>query len=174
MSVHARGTRFRGVAARIRTASPLLEGDVMRFSFSLSSLLVAASLAFTGCAAHVYTTALNPAPGPMSAREPAQVELFSSGPPTRPHVDVAVYQAEPGIDESTTGTLISRMRERAASEGCDGLVITQVANQQIKNEDRVTVTGTCIVYTAPDAGLETAAAQPASSNLPPPPVTAAH
>ena len=87
----------------------------------------------------------------MLRRPIDSVELFTSGAPQRPHTDVAVMEAEPGLSERSTGDLIARMRERAAEMGCDGLVVTGVDTQVIRHEgDRKTVTGTCIVY-APTA-----------------------
>ena len=83
----------------------------------------------------------------MFRRPIESVELFTSGPPVRPHTDVAVLEAEPGLSERSTGDLIGRMREKAAAQGCDGLVVTGVDTQVSHREgERKTVTGTCIVY----------------------------
>jgi len=83
----------------------------------------------------------------MFRRPVESVELFTSGAPARPHTDVAVLEAEPGLSERSTGELISRMREKAAAQGCDGLVVTGVDNQLIRGAgERKTITGTCIVY----------------------------
>lgn len=109
--------------------------------------LLLASLLFAGCAAQVASTQVNQPPTQMFRRPVESVELFTSGPPVRPHTDVAVLEAEPGLSERSTGELIGRMREKAAAQGCDGLVVTGVDTQVTHREgERKTVTGTCIVY----------------------------
>jgi hypothetical protein len=112
--------------------------------------LLLASLLFTGCAASVTATPVNAPPGQMIRRSPAQVEIFTAGAPTRPHVDVALLEAEPGLSERSTADLVARLRENAAANGCDGLVITGVDTQTFRHGDeKKTVTGTCIMWTAP-------------------------
>ena len=114
-------------------------------------LLLLASFLFAGCGAQISSTQVNQPPAPMFRRPVESVELFTSGPPTRPHTDVALLEAEPGFTERSTGELIERLREKAAAQGCDGLVVTGVDTQLIHGAgDRKTVTGTCIVY-APTA-----------------------
>ena len=114
-------------------------------------LLLLASVLFAGCAAQVASTQVNQSPTQMFRRPVESVELFTSGPPVRPHTDVAVLEAEPGLSERSTGDLIARMREKAAAQGCDGLVVTGVDTQVTHRDgERKTVTGTCIVY-APTA-----------------------
>lgn len=113
-------------------------------------LLLLASVLFAGCAAQVSSTQVNQPPAPMFRRPAESVELFTSGAPQRPHTDVAVMEAEPGLSERSTGELIGRMREKAAAMGCDGLVVTGVDTQLTRHDERKTVTGTCIVY-APTA-----------------------
>lgn len=121
----------------------------------LASLLAALAAA---CGTQLQTTQINAAPRPLAQRSPASVDLFASGPPARPHTDLAVIEAQPGVFEDSTAELIARMREQAAALGCDGLVLTAVNNQLLRHgEERTTATGTCIVYTAPDAAERTAA-----------------
>jgi hypothetical protein len=116
----------------------------------LTKLLLATTLfAFTACGVSVAETPINQPPAPMTARPSTSVELFTSGPPARPHVDVAMLQADPqsGLANDSTDNLISTLRERAGSMGCDGLVVTQVNNQLVKNGgERQTVNGTCIMW----------------------------
>jgi hypothetical protein len=86
----------------------------------------------------------------MARRSPAEVEIFTAGAPTRPHVDVAILEAEPGLSERSTADLIARMRENAAANGCDGLVVTGVDTQTFRyGDEKKTVTGTCIVWAPP-------------------------
>jgi hypothetical protein len=112
--------------------------------------LLLASLLFAGCAASVTATPVNAPPTRMVRRAPADVEIFTAGAPTRPHPDVAILEAEPGFSERSTADLVARMRENAAANGCDGLVITGVDTQTFRHGDeKKTVTGTCIVWSAP-------------------------
>jgi hypothetical protein len=100
-----------------------------------------------GCAMEVTTTPINAPPSAMTARTPDSVELFASGPPTRTHVDVALIQAQPNsttIDDSAAN-LIAALRARAASIGCDGLVVTQIDRAQ--GRQLQSASGTCVVWT---------------------------
>ncbi len=103
-------------------------------------------LFFAGCAATLTSTQVNQPPAPMFRRSPESVELFTSGPPLRPHTDVAVLEAQSGLTERSTGDLIGLLREKAGAQGCDGLVVTAVETHISRYEERKTVTGTCIVY----------------------------
>lgn len=86
----------------------------------------------------------------MVRHTPDQIDVFTSGPPARAHVDIALLEAEPGLSERSTPELIARMREKAAAAGCDGLVIMGVDTQTYRHGDeKKTVTGTCIVYSDP-------------------------
>lgn len=113
--------------------------------------LLLASLLFSGCAASVTATPVNAPPSRMVPRSPDQVEVFTAGPPGRGHVDIAILEAEPGLSERSTADLVARMRENAAANGCDGLVVTGIDTQTFRHGDeKKTVTGTCIVWTAPE------------------------
>jgi hypothetical protein len=103
------------------------------------------------------------------------VELFTSGPPARPHVDVALLEAEAtsGLSTDRTPEMLGELRARGAQMGCDAIVLGGMSSRDpnlgdaetwlVKHpRDRKGVFATCIVYTAPPA----MAAQPA---LPPPP-----
>lgn len=108
--------------------------------------LVLASVLFAGCSASLTSTQVNQPPAPMFRRSPESVELFTSGPPLRPHTDVAVLEAQSGLTERSTGELIGLLRDKAGAQGCDGLVVTAVETHISRYEERKTVTGTCIVY----------------------------
>jgi hypothetical protein len=87
----------------------------------------------------------------MVPRSAAAVELFTSGPPQRPHADIALLEATPSPRENDVPSLLARMRETAAQMGCDAVVVANVQTQVFEHGggDRTTVTGTCIVYEAP-------------------------
>jgi hypothetical protein len=80
------------------------------------------------------------------------VDVYSSGPPARPHVDIALLEVGKGDDyASGTSGMIEMLRQRAAQMGCDGVVIggmtTRSRNHDVPFDfgDR-TLHGTCIVY----------------------------
>jgi hypothetical protein len=102
----------------------------------------------SSCALETRATLINAPPAPMVARAPANVEVFSSGMPTRPHVDVALLQVEPsGIADDSTVNLVRTMRAKAAGLGCDAVVITQLDAHIVKQGSVQTLAGTCIVWT---------------------------
>jgi hypothetical protein len=126
-----------------------------------SKLLFALGLA-AGCGTSIHTTPINPAPRPMAPRDPASVELFSSGAPQRVHVDVAFLEAEESSSFSThrTPEMLSKLREKGAQLGCDAVVIGGLSSRDPGITDAETwlvedpkgrkgVFATCIVYTEP-------------------------
>lgn len=127
---------------------------------TLALSTITAALLFTAaCGASVTRTDLNAPPRPMAARHPATVELFTSGAPMRPHVDVAVLEAEESSSFSRADTrdLIVALRDRAASMGCDGVVISGATSRDPGVNDKESwlveqprgrkgLFATCIVY----------------------------
>jgi hypothetical protein len=87
--------------------------------------LVLSAAAIAGCGTYVGVTEINPAPVAMTARSSRSVEVYASGPPARPHTDVAIIEAEQthSLNEQSTGLMIRRMREQAAAMGCDAIVL---------------------------------------------------
>jgi len=85
-----------------------------------------------GCGTFVDFTPINEPPHPLQPRSSASVEVFSSGPPARPHVDVALVEVEQtrSLNEQGTGLMIQRMREQAAAIGCDAIVLRGVTDHQ--------------------------------------------
>ncbi|HEY1817540.1 MAG TPA: hypothetical protein VGG74_34610 [Kofleriaceae bacterium] len=92
-------------------------------------------------------TTMNPPPRPLVAKAPADVELFTSGAPARPHVDVALLWVDSLVDRSI-GELLTQLRVEGAKKGCDAVVVT---NMQIVGYDRGAnariAIATCIAYT---------------------------
>jgi hypothetical protein len=142
------------------------------------------ALLTTGCGTAISTTLINPAPRPMNARPPETVEIFSSGPPHRPYVDVAFLEAEQETHLSFDNTpeLINHLRARAAAMGCDGVVlggVTHAADVAASyaadvNASKKGITATCIVYPAESVAAAPRAPQvdpPAPTAPPAPPVT---
>ena len=121
-----------------------------------------ATLAAAGCGTSTRTTLVNPAPHRMQPRPPETVELFTSGAPARPHVDVAVIEAEESSSFSLADTsdMLAALRARGARMGCDGVVLGGSSSRDPGLNDAETwlvenpkgrkgFYGTCIVYTAP-------------------------
>ena len=107
-----------------------------------------------GCGTTIQTTAINPAPRPLAARSPDTVELFTTGAPPRPHVDVALLEAEQDSSYSLddTAAMLAKLRERGAAMGCDALVfhgLSSYSEELIGDQvqSRKGVYATCIVYT---------------------------
>jgi hypothetical protein len=136
-----------------------------------------------GCGTAISTTLINPAPRPMSARPPETVEIFSSGPPQRPYVDVAFLEAEQESHLSVDNTpeFINHLRVRAAAMGCDGVVlggVTHAADVAASvaadvNASKKGITATCIVYLAESVAAAPPAPQvdPQAALPPAPPAT---
>jgi hypothetical protein len=126
----------------------------------MNKLSLLALLAFAACGTTIRETQVNSAPRPMPPRSPASVELFTSGAPARPHVDVALIEAEEQSSFSTSRTpdMLNRLRERGAQRGCDAIVVGGMSSRDPGITDAETwlnnrakgrrgVFATCIVYT---------------------------
>jgi hypothetical protein len=104
----------------------------MRTPHLLFAWSVLAGSLLGGCGTFVDFTPINEPPHPLQPRSSASVEVFSSGPPARPHVDVAIVEVEQthSLNEQGTGLMIQRMREQAAAIGCDAIVLRGVTDHQ--------------------------------------------
>ncbi len=118
----------------------------------MRSTSILAALLVTGCGTTLTQTQINNPPHAMTPRPPASVEILASGPPTRPHVDVAILQAQQqaySLDDQAS--MIAQLRETAARLGCDALVINGPDNGSAGNRHTTwTLHGyfaTCIAYT---------------------------
>ncbi len=87
----------------------------------LSVFLIAVGLVVTGCAPQFFAAELNAPPRPMASRPVEAVEVYSSEPPTRPHVDVREIQVTLAVNAA--GTLVDALRSEAAREGCDAIYL---------------------------------------------------
>jgi hypothetical protein len=113
-----------------------------------------------GCGTSIQTTPINPSPRAMAPRDPMTVELFTSGPPQRAHIDVAFFEAEESSSFSMHGTpeMMNALRQKGAQLGCDAVVVGGVSSRAPGVSDaeawlvenpkaRKGVFATCIVYT---------------------------
>jgi hypothetical protein len=116
-----------------------------------------------GCGTSVRTTMvaspLQASPRPLAPRTVESVEMFLSGPPQRPYVDLALLEGEQTSSFSMheTPQILGAVRERAAQLGCDGIVFRGVTNRMpglgdaetlINDEpkERKGLVAVCIVY----------------------------
>jgi hypothetical protein len=122
--------------------------------------LLPAILLAVGCGTSIHATTLNSSPVPMPPRPAHAVELYTSGAPHRPHVDIALLEAEESSSFSLdkTGEMLGKLRERAGAMGCDAIVIGGMSSRDpglrdkeswlVENpKGRKGIYGTCIVYT---------------------------
>lgn len=88
------------------------------------SLLVplAACALLAACGPKVTVTPLNPSPRPFTPRNALAVEIFTTGLPQQPYVEVAALSAKGGNAEEH----VPAMREEAGKMGCDALVFTSM------------------------------------------------
>src|SRR4051812_10995932 len=101
----------------------------MRLIFSI---VILGGAFLGGCGTFVDFTPINDPPHPLRARPAQSVDLFSSGPPSAPHVDVAVIEVEQthSLNAQGTALMIQRMREQAAAIGCDAIVLGGASDHQ--------------------------------------------
>lgn len=113
-------------------------------------------LVTAGCGTRLSYMPLNTSPRALTARDPGTVEMFTSSKPERPFVEVGILEAQQESEYSVNAesTVFSKLREEAASRGCDGLVVTGGNDAVVGYASRnsgVTKTlrgyrATCIVY----------------------------
>jgi len=97
----------------------------------------------TACAGQVTAVALHAPPRPVSPHGFESVTVYSGAPPLRPHVAIARLNLDRASEPNEQGAnlMIHRLRERAGTLGCDGVVIGGLGDPDGKSVD-----ATCIVY----------------------------
>jgi hypothetical protein len=138
-----------------------------------SWLLLLAGL--SGCAETELTyTPLNVPPHDLKARRPDQIEVFSSGPPERPHVDVGLISVQQGEGNETPASLIAILRQSGAERGCDALLLapsrstTAATGPTYFGGSYQVYSATCIVYRTfepGNVGVTFAPAEPSSTTV---------
>lgn len=117
--------------------------------------LTAFATVILGCATPngVVYSPVNAPPRSFVRRTPASVDVFVSKPPTRPHVDVGMFEVYQGRKDDGTGlsteAMFTTLRLHAALRGCDAVQVMGVELAG-KEESRV-VRGVCEMYTDPEA-----------------------
>ena len=123
-------------------------------------------LSTSGCGVETSVVWLRVPPHRMAKRSPAFVDVYSSSPPARPHVEVAIIEvAEQSGSVASLSELFDALRLAAAEQGCDAIHVTGVVNKGPEimasefSTDREGVVATCLVYTAePDPSATRAVA----------------
>jgi hypothetical protein len=114
--------------------------------------------AATGCSETlVSTTPLNPPPFTMTPKAPADVELYSSSPPKRPHIDVALLEAVQDDSGEDHDEMLAKLRESAAQMGCDAVFVGGLSYRsgdpnlgQLFDPNKHVLRATCMVYVPAD------------------------
>ncbi|HVZ75354.1 MAG TPA: hypothetical protein VHJ20_23415 [Polyangia bacterium] len=119
-----------------------------------SAKILVLGVALGGCGTSVTVTRLRESDAVGHLR-PSQVEVFASGPPARPHDDVAVLDAEQVEGGDDTRAFIGALQSRAAELGCDAIVLGGRTDHdgaplgsawRLVDPGRATMSATCIVY----------------------------
>jgi hypothetical protein len=119
-------------------------------SLSPYALLLATGLGACAVTSTTYTE-LNAPPRAMQTRAPDQVEIFSSAPPERPHVDVGLITVQEGEGNETPASMIELVRRTAAEKGCDAVVLAPPSSRTDQTDLRgvrshQVYSGTCVAY----------------------------
>lgn len=121
----------------------------------LRVMLLTAGVTLLGCATPngVVYSQVNAPPRAFVRRTSASVDVLLSKPPTRPHVDVGMFEVYEGRNDDGTGlsteNMLTTLRLHAALRGCDAVQVMGVELAG-KEESRV-VRGVCEMYTDPEA-----------------------
>ena len=92
---------------------------------SLKSLALI-SLLLTGCGTTMMITKLNNSPRPLEQRTPESVDIFVTGKPEKPYIEISLITSQQASEFSIDDTpqIIQKMRLEAAKQGCDALIIS--------------------------------------------------
>ena len=125
--------------------------------------VLALGLVCVACGLETSVTTVNAPPRPLSKRAPESVEVYTSSPPERPHVDVAILEVveESGSSEFDTGEMLARLRQLAGDNGCDAIHVSGALNRGPGAEVLLTdypasregLAATCLVFTDAPASV---------------------
>lgn len=97
----------------------------------LASLLLASSLAaVAACGTTTQFAPTNPSPRPMAPRHPDTVQVFTTGNPEVPYVEVGIIQSRQSsrLSLHEMPEMIRELRKEAAKIGCDGVILNGANN----------------------------------------------
>ena len=126
-----------------------------------------------GCGTYVTATPINPAPRPLVPRSPDSVEVFASGAPSEPFVDIALLEVtqHEGFNRQGLDYIIEQLRARAGELGCDAVFIKGMDEHlgdddalAILDPDATQLFASCLVYVRQPP----AATEKQTSSSPPP------
>jgi hypothetical protein len=117
-----------------------------------------ATLGLVGCGTFVTATTLDDRVPWGPATTEREVQVFASGPPSRPHSDLAILEARQthGLNDQGVDVMIRHLRAQAAEIGCDAIVLGGFSEYRgarsdsalaILDESATLQRATCIVYT---------------------------
>jgi len=118
-------------------------------------MFLTACATILGCATPngVVYSPVNAPPRAFVRRTSASVDVFLSKPPTRPHVDVGMFEVYQGRNDDGTGhsteDMLTTVRLHAALRGCDAVQVMGV--ELAGREESRVVRGVCEMYTDPEA-----------------------
>lgn len=121
-------------------------------------LPILASFIVSACGTFVTETYVNDPPLGSTPRTPQSVQIFTSSPPSRLHVDVALLEVVQthGLNEQGRAIMIHRLRTRAANMGCDAVVLGGIREHNgasrgsgfdLLDPGSTTMHATCIMFT---------------------------
>ena len=125
-----------------------------------TSLVILGVIFLLGCGTTVKVTRLNSPLKQLFPRTSDSVEVFTTGKPNVPYTEVSLISSQQasGFSNDDTPEIIQKMRNEAANQGCDALIIT-MANDSISGTTGRTrgsvygsvetlkgFHGTCVVY----------------------------
>jgi hypothetical protein len=132
---------------------------------ALRRWVLVGGLASAACGTSIQFAPTNSPPGPMNPRPAETVQVFTSGIPKRPFVEVGVLQARQQSEWSLDGmtAIIPKLRKKAGKIGCDAVVITGSASSVVGHSADgtghvATLEGyraACIVFTGEAAPVAT-------------------
>ncbi len=111
----------------------------------------------SACGTYITETPLGDGYPTAGPRSPSSVQVFASGPPSRPYRDLAILEAEQthGLNEQGTSLMIAELKRRAALRGCDGIVLGGIRERDgaplgselyLLDPGATTMHATCIVF----------------------------
>jgi hypothetical protein len=105
---------------------------------------------------------LNPSPRALEARDPAQVELFTTTKPDKPYIEVGMIETQQATAFNTASSqeVFAKLREEAGRRGCDALIVMGSKDATVGHAGQYGGSvrtlegyrGTCVVY-RPEAAI---------------------
>lgn len=109
----------------------------------IALVLVLGSVVLTGCSVSSSFVRANEPPHTLAPRPDDAVEIFVSGPPQRPFIDLGMIRASSYCDSMYNPgrqAVLDEIRHRAALQGCDGVILSRGGPGACAGS------GICIVY----------------------------